>query len=243
MLAVRAWLLLLLLSPALASAELLRLVADPWPPFNDRDLPGNGLASDLVEQALKRAGYTTSYAEVPWERAVLGLKRGDYDVLINAWYSADRAEYGYFSRPYLVNRLRFMQRKGSNIRFETLADLYPHSIAVVRGYAYSKEFDSDPNLLKVGVGSFEIAARMLHAGRVQLALEDELVARYHMGRELSSIRGELEFLPLPLTENGLHILVRRSRADHEEIASRFDKAIQEMSDDGSYAATLQRHGP
>ena len=92
--AVRAWLLLLLLSPALASAELLRLVADPWPPFNDQRLLGKGLASDLVEQALARAGYTTSYVEVPWERAVLGLKRGNYDVLINAWYSAYRSEYG-----------------------------------------------------------------------------------------------------------------------------------------------------
>ena len=67
-----------------------------------------------------------------------------------------------------------MQRKGGSIRFENLADLYPYSIAVIRGYAYSKKFDSDPRLLKVGVGSFEIAARMLHAGRVQLALEDEL---------------------------------------------------------------------
>lgn len=97
--AVRVWLLLLLLSPALASAELLRLVANPWPPFNDQGLPGKGLASDLVEQALKRVGYSTSYVEVPWERAVLGLKRGDYDVLINAWYSAERTEYGYFSSP------------------------------------------------------------------------------------------------------------------------------------------------
>ena len=240
--AVLAWVLFLLLAPALASAELLRLVANPWPPFNDRELPCKGVASDLVEQALKRAGYTTSYAEVPWERAVLGLKRGDYDVLINAWYSADRAEYGHFSSPYLVNRLRFIQRKGSNIRFENLADLYTHSIAVVRGYAYSAGFDSDPQLRKVGVGSFEIAARMLHAGRVQLALEDELVARYHLGRELNSIRDELEFLPLPLSENGLHILVRRSHAEHQEIASRFDKAIQEMSSDGSYAETLRRHG-
>jgi polar amino acid transport system substrate-binding protein len=193
MTALRAWLLLLLLSPALASAELLRLVADPWPPFNDQRLPGKGLSTDLVEQALARAGYTTSYVEVPWERAVLGLKRKDYDVLINAWYSDERAEYGYFSQPYLVNRIRFMQRKGSDIHFETLADLYSHSIAVVRGYAYSKEFDSDPQLLKVGVGSFEIAARMLHAGRVQLALEDEVVARYMLGNTLSSIRDELEF--------------------------------------------------
>ena len=241
--AVRAWLLLLLLSPALASAELLRLVADPWPPFTDQRLPGKGLASDLVEQALARAGYTTSYAEVPWERAVLPPNRGDHHALINPWYSADRTEYGYFSQPYLVNRIRLLQRKGGSIRFETLADLYPHSIAVVRGYAYAKAFDSDPDLLKVGVGSFEIAARMLHAGRVQLALEDELVARHLLGRKLSAIRDELEFLPQPLSENGLHILIRRSHAQHRDIARRFDTAIQAMSDDGSYAATLRRHSP
>ncbi|WP_313116774.1 substrate-binding periplasmic protein [Ectopseudomonas guguanensis] len=241
--ALRVWLLLLLLSPALAAAEALRLVADPWPPFNDQTLPGKGLASDLVEQALKRAGYTTSYAEVPWERAVRGLKRGDYDVLINAWYSLERTEYGYYSQPYLVNRIRFLQRKGSRIRFETLADLYPYTIAVIRGYAYSKEFDSDPYLLKVGVGSFEIAARMLHAGRVQLTLEDELVARHILAGTLSPLRDELEFLPQPLSENGLHILVRRSHPRYREIARRFDAAIQAMSDDGSYAATLQRHTP
>ncbi|MGK8437539.1 substrate-binding periplasmic protein [Ectopseudomonas hydrolytica] len=241
--AVRVWLLFLLLSPGLASAESLRLVANPWPPFNDQKLPGKGLASDLVEQALKRAGYSTSYVEVPWERAVRGLQRGDYDVLINAWYSLERTNYGYFSQPYLVNRLRFLQRKGDEIRFENLADLYPYSIAIIRGYAYSKEFDNDPHLLKVGVGSFENAARMLHAGRVQLALEDELVARHLLARELSSIRDELEFLPLPLSENGLHILVRRSHAQHHEIAERFDTAIQTMRDDGSYAETLRRHSP
>ncbi|MGQ7960650.1 substrate-binding periplasmic protein [Pseudomonas sp. SP16.1] len=242
MLMLRPWLLLLLLSPALAAGDSLRLVANPWPPFNDQTLPGNGLSSELVEQALHRAGYDSQYLEVPWQRTLLGLKRGHYDVLINAWYSAERAEFGYFSQPYLINRIRFLQRKGAGIQFEKLADLYPHRIALVRGYAYAREFDSDPHLLKVGVSSFATAARMLHARRVQLTLEDELVARYHLDRELRGIRDELEFLPLPLSENGLHILVRRSHPQHREIVSRFDRAIQAMHEDGSYAAIFARHG-
>ncbi|MDZ4333894.1 MAG: amino acid ABC transporter substrate-binding protein, partial [Pseudomonas sp.] len=52
------------------AAETLRLVADPWPPFNDQTLLNNGVSSDLVTTALTRAGYTTSYVQVPWERAV-----------------------------------------------------------------------------------------------------------------------------------------------------------------------------
>lgn len=235
-------LLLLLLPLSLAAAQPLRLVANPWPPFTDRTLPANGLASDLVQQALQRAGYTTRYVEVPWERAVLGLRRGDYDVLISAWYTEERTAYGHFSRPYLVNRIRFLQRKGGGIRYESLADLRGHPIAVARGFAYSPEFDSDSSLHKIGVLSFDVAVRMLHAERVQLVVEDELVARYQLNRGLKAFGDELEFLPVPLSENNLHILIRSSHPDHVQIASRFNRAIQAMREDGSYAETFRRHG-
>jgi len=239
---LRALCLSLLLLSLDVAAETLRLVADPWPPFNDQRLPNNGLASDLVSTALGRAGYAAHYLEVPWERAVRGLQRSDYDVLINAWYTEERASFGYFSAPFLVNRIRFLRRKGSAIQFSQLSDLYPYRIAVMRGYAYSAEFNGDARLHKVGVGSFASGARMLQAGRVELTLEDEIVARYHLGRELSGIREQLEFLPQPLSENGLHILVRRSHPQHRQIAEAFDRAIAAMRSDGSYAAILQRHG-
>ncbi|MHA6494997.1 substrate-binding periplasmic protein [Pseudomonas borbori] len=239
---LRIWLLLLALLPLASPAETLRLVANPWPPFNDQNLLNNGVASDLVDTALTRAGYRTRYAEVPWERAVRGLQRADYDVLINAWYAEDRTGFGYFSEPYLINRIRFLQRRGMGIQFDSLTDLYPHAIAVIRGYAYSDAFSADSQLQKVGVGSFESAARMVHARRVQLTLEDELVARYHLNRELSSIRDELEFLPQPLSENGLRILISRQHPKHREIAEAFNEAIAAMQADGSYAEIVQRHG-
>ncbi|MCU1718413.1 substrate-binding periplasmic protein [Pseudomonas sp. 5P_3.1_Bac2] len=234
-------LLLLWLAPANAQPEL-RLVANTWPPFNDETLPGNGVASDLVSTALARAGYLSNYTEVPWARAVRGLQRGTYDILINAWYSDERAAYGDFSAPYLVNRIRFVQRRGSAIGYQQLTDLHAYSIAIVRGYAYSPEFDKDPQLNRVGVLSFEVAARMLHAGRVQLALEDELVARYHLNRNLAEIREDLEFLPKPLSENGLHILISLNVPEHRQIAERFDQAIAAMQADGSYAQIFKRHG-
>lgn len=242
MFAPRRWLLSLLLLPLLGHAEVLRLVADPWPPFNDLRLPNNGLATDLVSTALARAGYPATYVEVPWERAVRGLQRDNYDILINAWYSTERTSFGHYSEPYLVNRIRFLQRKGGAIDFRQLSDLYPHRIAVVRGYAYSHAFDQDRQLLKVGVSSFASGARMLHAGRVQLALEDELVARFHLKRELAELDGQLEFLPQALSENGLHILVSRRHPEHLQIAAAFDQAVATMRADGSYALIFKRHG-
>jgi polar amino acid transport system substrate-binding protein len=232
----------LLLATASAYAETLRMAADVWPPFTDARLPGNGLAAELVSTALKRAGHHPVYVEVPWARALRGVQVGDYDLIVNAWYSDERARFGQFSQPYLTNRILFLKRKGSDVDFQGPADLKRYSIAVVRGYSYLAGFDADASLNKVPVKGFQMAARMLAAGRVQLTLEDDLVARYYLGRELMDIRDQLEFLPRPLSENGLHILVRRSHPQYQKLVDDFNQAMQAMRDDGTYRAIFSRHG-
>ncbi|WP_263143290.1 transporter substrate-binding domain-containing protein [Pseudomonas sp. RIT-PI-AD] len=223
-------------------AEPLRLVGDVWPPFTDVSLPSGGLAKELVVTVLQRAGYASEYVQVPWARVLRGLRADDYDVVVSAWYDPERAEYGLFSDPYLINRLRFFQRREAGIHFERLPDLYTYSIAVVRGYAYEQAFDRDTQLLKVPVVDFAMAVRMLAAGRLDLAVEDERVAQYHLQRELKGLGELLEPLPHPLSENGLHILVRRDHPQAQRIVEDFNRTLKDMRADGSYAAIFKRHG-
>lgn len=232
----------LLLACASAHAETLRMAADVWPPFTDARLAGNGLASELVGAALKRAGHRAEYVEVPWARALRGVQVGEYDLIVNAWYSEERARFGQFSKPYLTNRVLFLKRKGTAVDYQGPVDLKRYSIAVVRGYSYLPSFDADTGLNKVPVMGFAQGARMLAAGRVQLTLEDELVARFYLNRELTGIRDQLEFLRQPLAENGLHILVRRSHPRHQQVVEDFDRALQGMREDGTYQAIFARHG-
>ncbi|WP_394560393.1 substrate-binding periplasmic protein [Aquipseudomonas alcaligenes] len=240
---LRGWALLFaLLLDAPAMAEHLRLTGDAWPPFTDQTLPNNGLAVDLVSSALQRAGHSTEYVEVPWARVLRGLQQGDYDVVVAAWYSAERTRYGLFSDPYLVNRIRFLRRTGMPIEYTDLGQLSAYSIAVVRGYSYDAAFDSAEGLSKVPVLEFAMGARMLAAGRVQLTLEDELVAQFHLNRDLREIRNAVEFIETPLSENGLHILVRRSHPLHQQIVREFNASIEAMRADGGYRRIFQRHG-
>lgn len=223
-------------------AEHLRLVGDVWPPFTDQRLANNGLAVDLVSTALRRRGHTVEYVEVPWARVLRGLQQGDYDVIVAAWYSTERSQYGLYSDPYLVNRIRFLRRAGMPIKYSGLDSLRPHSIAVVRGYSYDPAFDAAQGLSKVPVLEFAMGARMLAAGRVQLTLEDELVAQYHLSRDLQEIRDAVEFVEAPLSENGLHILMRRSHPLHRQIVAEFDSELAAMREDGSYREIFRRYG-
>lgn len=232
----------LLLLTQSAAAEKLRLVADAWPPFTDATLVNGGLATDIVSTALARAGYASDFEQVPWARALLGVGEGRYDVLVNAWYTDDRTKFGQFSGEYLLNRVRFLKRKDAPIEFSNLQQLHTYPIAVVRGYAYSPEFDEDVALQKIPVHNFAMAVRMVAADRVKLTLEDEYVARYYLARESTKVRNAVEFLPKPLSENSLHILVSLKNPQHEEIVASFDREIARMKVDGSYEKLMRQHG-
>ena len=232
----------LLLLTQSAAAEKLRLVADAWPPFTDSTLVNGGLATDIVSTALARAGYASDFEQVPWARALLGVGEGRYDVLVNAWYTDDRTKLGQFSGEYLLNRVRFLKRKDTPIEYNNLEQLHAYPIAVVRGYAYSPEFDDDVALQKVPVHSFSMAVRMVAANRVKLTLEDEYVARYYLARESTKVRNAVEFLPKPLSENSLHILVSLKNPRHEQIVAGFDREIAAMKVDGSYQRLMKQHG-
>ncbi|AKF44127.1 substrate-binding periplasmic protein [Pseudomonas fragariae (ex Marin et al. 2024)] len=234
--------LVFLLMAHVNAAEKLRLVADPWPPFTDALLLNGGLATDIVNTALRRAGYTTLYEQVPWARAILGLSQGRHDVLINAWFSDERTKIGQFSAQYLLNRIRFIKRKESPIGTLTHDQLHQYVIAVVRGYAYAPAFDSDSQLQKVPVQNFSTAIRMLAAERVDLTLEDEYVARYNLAMEPDEVRDRVEFLPGSLSENSLHILVSLKNPHHDKIVADFDREIAAMKADGTYDELLRLHG-
>ncbi|EXF92082.1 amino acid ABC transporter substrate-binding protein [Pseudomonas fluorescens HK44] len=232
----------LLLLSQIATAEKLRLVADAWPPFTDATLVNGGVATDIVSTALARAGYASDFEQVPWARALLGVGEGRYDVLVNAWFNEERTHIGQFSSEYLLNRVLFLKRKDTPIEYNNLQQLHTYPVAVVRGYAYSPVFDGDAALQKVQVQNFPMAVRMLAADRVKLTLEDEFVARYYLARESSKVRNAVEFLPNPLSENSLHILVSLKNPDHEEIVAGFDREIAAMKADGSYEQLLRQHG-
>ncbi len=236
---LRVLCLLGMLSVTPVHAEKLRLVADAWPPFTDASMEQGGLATALVKAALERAGYASDFEQVPWARALVGIGDGRYDVLINAWYNDSRTRIGQFSDGYLANRIRLLKRKTDAIHYEHLSDLYPHSIAVVRDYAYSSDFDNDLRLQKVPVRSFPVAIGMLAAGRVSLAVEDEYVASWFLQQEHSNAKDLVEFFGKPVSENSLHILVSLKHPRHEQIVAGFDKAIAAMKADGSYAKILE----
>ena len=221
----------------LTSADELKLTASTWPPYTGQDLPENGLVVNLVNEALKRAGYTTTLRFDTWPRALEGTKVGIYDVIAGAWYSDERAQYLEFSQPFIINEVKFIKKKDRPI-----TDLRGLVIGVVRDYAYGAEFDNATYLIKVPQNHVIQNLNNLFQGQIDLTLADVRVVQYEIREYMGGDMSELAFLPKPLSANGLHIAVGKRRPDHAEIVADFDSAIAAMKKDGTYEQIMKNHG-
>ena len=225
-----------------ASAEGLNVVySGKWPPYADASLPEQGLGVDLVTTALQRAGYDTFLNIDSLDRILEGGKLGVYDVFATPWYSDERNEYLYYSKPYLQSYIRFVKKKGSDFEFNDFNDLSGMMIGIVQDYAYDEEFNQSRQLIKIGERNLIQNLLKLKQGRLDLVVDDELVLLYEINQYMPNSMQQFEFLPKPLAVRGIHIGVSRENPNHAKIAAAFDKAIEEMKKDGSYDKIIHKH--
>jgi len=231
------------LLPALTvRAETLSLTTDLWPPYSGKNLPGNGLAVELVSTALDRAGYQSKIAIQSWARAFEGVALGVDDVLVCVWYSAQRERDFIFSDPYMTNTLVFIKRKSSPVEFNAAVDLPGRLVGVVKGWSYGKVLSGLKGIIPIPGKSTLTNLKLLMEKNLDLVLGDQLNLNYTLDEYLTHSKSSLEFLPRPAGTKDLYIAVNREVANHQQIITGFNTAMAAMVQDGTYAAIFKKHG-
>ena len=226
---------------SIASADELQVATSEWVPYVGKELPNQGLAIDLVNRALVRAGHTTAVTIQSWSRTLEGADIGVYDLIAAAWYSKEREKSFIFSKPYLYNEIKLLKNTASNFKFSSISDLEGKTVGVLKGYAYGEQFNRARGILRVpGIHVLQNIKRVI-SGEIELTLDDERVLKYEIKHNISLNRDRLLFLPNPVSKNGLHIAVSRQNPKHKEIVQAFDKAISAMRKDGSYDRIIKIH--
>jgi polar amino acid transport system substrate-binding protein len=238
---VSALLLMFILSHTATAGELKVVHSGNWPPYSGADLPGQGLAIEMVTTALQRAGYGSSVSVDSLERILEGSRTGVYDVFATPWYTLERDQYLHFSQPYLESSIHFIKRKDSDFAYTEFDELEGLRIGVIKGYAYDEDFNQSPTIEKVSAGNLEKNLRKLIAKEVDLTLDDERVLRYEIKRSMPDSMARLEIVKKPLVVRGVNIGVSRNNADHAKIVADFDNAIAGMKQDGTYEEILKKH--
>jgi two-component system sensor histidine kinase EvgS len=184
---------LLVLIPALLSGMVradhqearppaLRAAAEPdYPPFSivNADGTADGLAVELLQEALSVMDRTASFKSAPWDQIKNELATGELDVLPLVGRTPEREDLYDFTVPYLTLHGALFVRDDES-RIHSLADLPGKRIAVMKG-DNAEEYVLRAKLSDqiISTTSFDAAFRMLAAGEA-----DAVVAQKLMGVSL-----------------------------------------------------------
>lgn len=217
-----------------AHAETLRVATLEWEPYVGPDLPGKGLATRILNEALALNGDKAEVVFLPWQRALNESREGHYDALMPAYLSADRSRDFYTSMPLLDSQLGFFHRRDRAIAYNPadLNSLRPYRIGVVRGYVNQADFDAADFLNKEVVTSDWQNLEKLLRGRLDLAVVDRYTGYQLLARNAPALREQLEFIQPPLEVKPLYVLIPKVRSGGEALAANLDRSLRTLRQSG-----------
>lgn len=213
--------------------------ADPWPPYIDENLPKGGVSVQIADAAFRTQGYTVKNRILPWARAIEETKQARVDLILDAWWSQERSETFVYSRPYINGPIKFIKQKGDDFQFVNLASLDGKSLVLVRDYAYGEELLNSKNYTQYFAHDFMQGMQMLVRNRVNLSLENELVARTRILQEAPDLLPKIEFAEKPLSDNYVYVVASYKHPKHQEMIGAFNRGLDIILKNGTYLKILE----
>jgi len=223
-------------------SETIIAAGDPWPPFLDPESPSEGIVLEIARAAYKTQGYQVEMKFVPWARAVHGVKEANYDVLLGTWHTKEREEFLLFSDSYLENEIKFIKRKDDPFEFTGMDSLTGKNVGIVRGYGYGDGFLNATNFRRPEGKNLMISIKKLVNDRIDLTLEDEIVARAMLKKQAPDLLEKIIFTKNSLSTNSLHVTSGLKNSKHKEYIKAFNEGFKAIKSNGTFEKILKKYG-
>ncbi len=237
-------LILLGLIPIVQAREVSVRTVD-WPPYYGSSLDKQGPLVEISRAALKVKGHTLAIKFIPWQRALVKVEDGTYDMVLGAYDTPERRKkYFPSDQIYSVKELVIGLASTGVNSFKSLKDLEGYKFGVVRGFAYSKEFQN-ATFLNRDLSSSEVSnVKKLFAKRVHFIVMNPAGFKENMKKvnDPNAMKEKYVYLAPPLSENSVLNLFSRRVKDGEAIARDFNEGLKAIKEDGTYEKILEQYG-
>lgn len=230
--------LLLVVGLNLSSAQTFQLVSDVWPPFTDVE-GNNRVALELVETALREAGYDSETSIMEFAEVLAAVRDGEKDGSAAFWRDPAREQALMYSRAYLENRLVLVGRSGTDVSATRLTELEGKRIAYVGSYAYNvARSETEGPIWVEGVNLQDNLDKLL-AGEVDYTVMDSLAVHHLQENYREAAEEKLAIGTTALVVRTLHFALRRDIPEVDYIIARFNEEIGRMMSNGTYHRILR----
>lgn len=228
----------LLAGPAMAELQLLTEEAPPTS-FSENGEP-RGMAVEIVQALVERTGDAAQIHIMPWTRGYqLAQQQADTAIFATV-RTAEREDKFQWVGPILQGTTSFYSLKSRNLHFTSLADVAASGPLAVPKQWYTYETLGARGFKNLyGVSSAKSMVTMLKHGRVKLIATEDLTLKDELasgGLSTDQVQAHLPFM-----RSAYYIAF--SRKTDPVVVERWQQALAEMRQDGSFAAIFRRWLP
>lgn len=224
---------------AAAGAETVSLTTgQDDPPFTDRTRADGGIATRLVLAVFHTMGYETQLDWLPWRRGYSLTKSGVYQASFPYLKTPEREHDFIYSDVIFSDASYLWNRAGDTLSAEDPGGFKNKTICVPQGF-HSPLLVTLSALIDSGEVKIERpdtpekCVQMLAAGRVDALSGQE--AEIAVPIKANNLAGIIVHGPTPLMKLDFYVIFNK---DNAALARRFNQTLQQMKDDGSYAARI-----
>lgn len=224
-----------------ASAKVLTVGSDTYPPFIYADENGNtvGIDADIITEIASRLGYSVRFELINWEEKDQLLEDGEVDCIIGSFSMTGRESLYKWAGPYLKSRQVIAVTPSSDIN--SLADLEGKTVAVqattkpegILLDGTNKEIGEVANVFSFADRTYLVPA--LLKGYVDaVGAHESSLSQYQKDYNV-----ELKILPDSLLEVGLGIAFDLN--DDSGLDEQFNQVLSDMHQDGTLREILSKY--
>lgn len=234
--------LLSIASMCVAEEKVITAAADPYPPFVDQSDPQEGLSLAIIRAAYKTQGYTVKMEFMPWVRAKTQVVGGKIDILPDVWMNDENLKTLQFGEPYAVNTVKFIKNVDDPFDYTGLESLKGKTIGTIKGYGYSDDFTDPKEFTRDDVPDLITNIKKLIAKRIDLTLDDEIVAKVQITKTDPTLLSKITFVEKAFDSKNLYVATGLANPRHQEIIDAFNKGLAEIKANGEFAKIMEGYG-
>ncbi len=182
---------------------------DSWSPiiFMNKRGEVDGISGEILRLIIERSGLQVRFVSKPWTQMLQQLKAGEIDLLPGAYYTKERAEYGFYSDPYYKMKEYIFVRE-QNSKINGFEDLRGKKIALIKDYGtIPKIRENYPEIEIVFTETLEEAIDLVLEGRVSAYIGAQVTVLNYLYENV--ITGIKALPQSALPASGLHLLTSR----------------------------------
>ena len=222
-----------------ARAADVRLATLEYPPYSSEYLIERGSIVELSTRAFAATGHSVQIDFLPWARARVELRKGNYDGILLLWPEEIINEQLIASRPLLYSELGFFIRQDTPVTFTELSQLKGRKVGVARGYDYPLAIINSGIISEEGSDDLT-NLRKLAAKRFDLVLLEKQVGLHLLSRE-PELQKALAWQGQTLARIPLFVGFAPPKPAQPDWASVYAQGLSALLANGEYLRILQRH--